>query len=518
MLQVFHQWSNAEPYLTYKPNYVGGMDQLRVGAYMLYEEIYWSIPEALKLLVRGSDDNPIYIPAARGIVETMHRYLAPGLGVICDPTIGSTKEQTDAMLLIQALFRRERFPSRFSSSKRYGIIRGDWMWRITADPAKEQGSRLSLTSVDPAGYFPVYAVDNVDEIIGVDIASLVEVDGKELIQKTSYRKTTEKGGPSPITLEEGYFDPEKSGLPGKDPGSPVQVTIPLTALPQPIDQLPIYHTQHFDEPGSPWGSSEIRGMERLCSAINQSISDEDLALALEGLGVYYCDGGPPIDEETGLEVPWDIGPARVVEVPTGKTFGRVKGIDSVTPMQDHLKYLHGQLDAAGAIPPVAKGTVDVQVAESGIALMLELGPLLARAGEKEQVVTDVAINMLYDLRKWMAAYEGVGSSLDNIVWLPTYADKIPTNRAAKFKEIMDMLGITPPVVSAKWARSELRKIGYEFPDDATMLAEILAEKTAVAQVESDVVGARAEQELDDTDPNAGDPVSNGVVSGATAAS
>lgn len=512
MLLAYNQWSNAEPYVTYKPAFVGGLDSLRVGAYTLYEQIYWTIPEALKLTSRGTDDNPIYIPSSRSIVETMHRYLAPGFGVICDPSLGSDTEKANADLLIKSLFARERMASRFSANKRYGIIRGDWLFRIMADPARPEGSRISILPVDPAGYFEVTSEDDVDTVIGVDIASIVEVDGKELVQKTSYRKTTGTGGPSPITVEEGYYEQEKSGLPGKDQGSPVKVTLPMITLPSPIDQIPVYHIQNFDEPGTPWGSAESRGLERLHGAINQSVSDEDLALALEGLGVYYCDGGPPIDEETGLEVPWDIGPARVVEIPTGKAFGRVKGIDSVAPMQDHLRYLHEQLDIAGAVSDVAKGRgFDVQVAESGIALLLRLGPLLARAGEKEQVVTDVMVNMLFDLRKWFAAFEGAGTSLDNILWIPTYGDKIPQNRSAQFKEIMDMLGIDPPIVSRAWGRKELAKIGYEFPDDAQMLAEILAEKTAISQVESDVTGARVENELGAIDAP---PADGGVTGGA----
>lgn len=512
MLQVFNQWSNAEPYLTYKPGHVGGLDALRVGAYNLYEQIYWTIPEAFKLTQRGSDDNPIYIPSAKQIVETLHRYLAPGFNVVVDPSMGTTSEQEEAMRLWNDLARRERFHSRFSSNKRYGIIRGDWMWRIMADPDRPQGSRLSVLPVDPASYFPVTSPDDVDTIIGVDLAWMEEVEGKELIRKVMYRKTTGTGGPSPITVSEALFEPDRSGLPGKDEGSPVEETQAETPLPSPIDQIPIYHIQHFDEPGAPYGSSEIRGMERIAGAINQSVSDEDLALAMEGLGVYWSDGGPPVDEETGEEVPWDLGPARVVEVATGKQFGRVQGIQSVTPMLDHRKYLHDQMDATAAISAIAKGKVDVQVAESGIALLLEMGPLLAHAGEKEQIITDVSVNFLFDLRKWFAAYEGVGTALDNIIWVPRYGDKLPPNRKQKFDEIMALLGIDPPVVSRKWARGELKKLGYEFPEEAQILAEIIAEQTAFKQLEADVLGARADADAEDE----GAPETNGQVTSGTA--
>lgn len=500
MLEVYSQWSNAEPYITAKPGYVGGLDALRVGAYTLYEQIYWTIDEAFKLVQRGSDENPIYIPTAKQIVETKHRYLANQMAVITDPSMGTEGVQAEAMAWITALFRRERFASRFSANKRFGIMRGDWIFRIAADPEREEGSRLSILPVDPGGFFLVYNEENVDEIIGVDLASMIEVEGREYLQKTSYRKETGKGGPSPITMTEGLYKVDKSGLPGMDEGEPERVTIPEVRFPDPIDQLPVYHIPNFDEPGTTWGSSEIRGMERLMGAVNQAISDEELALALEGLGVYFTDGGPPLDPDTHEPVPWDIGPGRVVEIAATKNFGRVQGIQSIEPMQGHLKYLHEQIDLTAAIPSVAKGRVDVQVAESGIALILEMGPMLARTAEGEQVVTDVLVNFLHDLKKWGAAYDGF-TLVDDIVWLPTYGDKIPLNRQQRFKELLEMLNSTTPLVSATWVRGELKKLGYEFPSDADMLNQILEEKTAVEQIAADVYGSQVDAEAEAIEGN-----------------
>lgn len=498
MLDSFTQWSSAEPFMSVSAGFVGGDDAVRIAAYSLYEQLYWNIPDSFRLVQRGSDDDPIYIPSGRQIVETLHRYLANELSIIPDPSMGTESEQAESMSALTALMRRERFQSKFSANKRFGIIRGDWLFRIEADPTRPEGSRISLSSIDPAQYYPIYNPENVDEIIGAALASIVMVDGKELVQKTTYMKTTGKGGPSPITVEEGFYKLDKSGLPGTEQGSPEQVTIPPTPLPSPIDQIPIYHVQNFDEPGTIWGSSEMRGLERLSAAINQAISDEELSLALEGLGVYWCDGGSPIDAVTGQAVPWDIGPARVIEVPTGKKFGRVSGITSVTPFQDHLKYLHSQMDKTVGISDVAQGVVDVQVAESGVALYLKLAPLLSRVAEKEQVVTDVSVNMLFDLRRWFTAYEGF--NFESVIWLPTYGDKIPSNRQQKFKEIMDLVGVDPPLVSSQWARLELAKLGYEFPPDAELLNQIITERTAIEQVAVDVTGARMDAITAEGDP------------------
>lgn len=511
MLEDFHQWSNAEPYIgSLRPSYVSGIDGLRLGAYNLYEQIYWTIPDVFEITQRGTEDNPIYIPSAKGIVETLHRYLASGYRVIEDPSVGSDTEKRDAAILLQSLFRRERYYSGFSSAKRYGIMQGDWLFHITADNTKPEGSRISIISMDPASYFPIENPDNVDETIGAHLASVVTEDGETYIHRVTYRKTTMRGGPSPMTVEEALYDPDSSGLPGIEEGNPFRVIRPPTLLPNPIDQIPIYHIQNFDQPGSEWGSSECRGIERLMAAINQGVTDEELALALEGLGVYHCDGGAPVNED-GEEVPWDIGPARVVEHAKGTVFGRVQGVTTIAPMQEHIKYLHNQLDESKGISAIAKGKVDVAVAESGIALMLELGPLLAAVVEKEQVITDVKLNMLWDLRRWFQAFEPNTGGLENIVWVPMYGDKLPPNRKQKFDEIMSLLGVTPPVVTRAWGREELRKIGYEFPPEAEFAQAILLESQQTAQIETDVIGARMDQAMN------GITGGNGQVTGDPAA-
>jgi hypothetical protein len=67
------------------------------------------------------------------------------------------------------MFARERFWSKFQGAKKYGVMRGDWLWHILADPAKPQGLRISIEVVDPGAYFPVPHPDDPDKIIAVYI-------------------------------------------------------------------------------------------------------------------------------------------------------------------------------------------------------------------------------------------------------------------------------------------------------------------------------------------------------------
>lgn len=498
MPSLFHQWKTAEPLSQGLPQWVGDLDAQRIAAYTLYEQIYWNVPEAFQLQLRGSDEKPIYIPSAKVIIETAHRYLAPAVSIINDPEVSTATDSEIAVsdLALTNLLRRERFYSKFSAAKRYGLIRGDWLVYVKGDGAKPEGSRLSIFFIDPAMYFPIENPNNVDEIIGCHLVSFEKLGDDEVIRRVTYRKTTEMGGPSPIEVTDELYEVDGWGGPGIEQKSPLKQVTPKMTLPAPIDQLPVYHIRNFEEGGTPWGSSELRGMERLLTALNQGISDEDLSLALEGLGVYVTNAGEPIDEN-GDAAAWNLGPARVIELPTGMPdakFERVSGIGTVTPYQDHLKFLERWLNMGSGTPEIAVGRVDVAVAESGVALSLEMAPILSRMEEKDLIVTDVSRNFLWDLKKWIAAYESETIS-EGVIWTPSYGPKLPENKKQRFDQIMILAAANPPIVSAQWVRAELTKLGYTFPDDTVMMAQILEERTMVGAVEADALGARMDQEL-----------------------
>lgn len=500
----FNQYSTAKPLLSgYVSWLADDLERQRLASYQLYEQIYWGAPETFKLAQRGQESSPIYVPSGRTIVETLHRYLARGLRIIPDPTLGTPNDQALATQVIGELAARERLYSKFNMNKRYGIIRGDWAWHLYANPLLPAGSRVSVMEIDPASMFPIYQDENLDNIIGWHIVEqFIDSEGKVRIRRLTYRKATGVGGPSPITMEDAIFEVDAWGGPGmsEDDEKRIQQVVPLTTLPPPIDDLPIYLIQNFQEPQALWGSSEMRGLERIMAAVNQSISDEELALAMDGLGCYSTDAGAPLDEDTGLELPWNLGPGKVVEVPAGSFFNRIAGVGSITPLQEHLRYLHEQMDHASGTMDIAKGVVDVTVAESGVALRLKFDPLLAKCEEKETVVTDVTGNLLYNLGKWYSAYEGSSfNSLWEVTkWVPLYADKLPINKQGEFENIMAMINgkIVPLTVGWKM----LREIGYELPEDTIMQQELEEAASAAAQREADVLGTRIAGEVEQGGP------------------
>jgi hypothetical protein len=479
-------WPQAMP--TWIPNV---LDQERIQSYQIYEQIYWNVPETFKLVWRGQEDKPIYVPTARTIIEATNRYIAPDFGFTVTPRSDvvatmPAERVSQAQEAFADLFTRERFFSKFSGNKRYGLIRGDWMWHIVADPAKPEGSRISIYPLDPGSYFPIYHPDDLDRILGCHIVDTFQNEDDETqIRRLTYRKGELPG--APITVEEAIYELDDWEGPA---AKPTTILRPPTIVPG-ITTLPVYHIKNFEEPANPFGSSELRGVERLLGAINQSVSDEELALSLEGLGLYGTDAPHPTNED-GEPINWILGPGRVVEYPMGHHFQRINGISSVGPYQDHLNYLQTKLYNATGVSDAAMGIVDVSVAQSGISLQLQFQPMVAKTNEKDQEILAVHDQMFYDLAtQWLPAYEHLG--FEGLRISPRVGGKIPVDRVARLTELNEMLD--RGVISTKFYRSEAAKLGYVFPEN--IQDEIDEERTAkaVAEAASDPFLARANADL-----------------------
>lgn len=506
MLANFTPYSTARPLMGALPGWLREADAERIQAYQLYEQMYWNAPETYSLVARGSENDPIYVPAAKKIVEACNRYLAVGFDFVVDPTYGTPEDRAIVQTMFRKLFVREQMYSKFAAQKRYGLIRGDAVWHITADPAKPAGSRLSIHEVDPASYFPIYDQDNPDRIIGVHLVDQ-HIDENTantvVIRRQTYRKDPATGT---ITSELSYWEPGKWddrtwGGTTQPTLKQVRIVQPETALPPTITALPVYHIKNTRNPADPFGSSEMRGIERLAAAINQSITDEELSLALAGLGLYATTAGPPRDENDN-ETNWVLGPGRVVEIGPEDTFNRVPGITSVTPYQEHINLLDKFMQQGAGVSDAAVGIVDVGVATSGIALRLHMQPLLSSNAEKEVEMLSVYDHMFYDITNmWLPAYEQVqpnGVLVGSVV-----GDPLPVDRATRISEIIQLVGAQ--LMPAEYAMVELRKLGYDIPEDATNT--IIQEQQAIAMaLGSDPFADRLRTEA--VDPNA--PAGTGV--------
>lgn len=508
MLEKFTPYSTASPFFGTLPTWLRADDAERINAYQLYEQMYWNAPDVYSIQARDSQNtSPIYIPSARIVVEACNRFLAVNFDFVVDPVAGSDVERAALTVALRSLFIREEIHAKFNTQKRYGLIRGDSIIHIVGDPTKPQGSRLSVYEVDPASYFPIYDNDNPDKIVGVHLVDQHIDENTEstvIIRRQTYRKVVTDTPEKPSTRitsettywEMGKWDDRTWGGNKKPDLKLIRVVEPEHPLPEPIATIPVYHVKNIRNPADPFGSSELRGMETLANAINNAVSDEDLALALNGLGVYTTDATAPIDATTGMPGDWVLGPGVVVERTPGTDFTRVSGVTDVEPFQAHLAYIEAKMRAASGIGDIAAGKVDVAVAQSGIALRLQLQPILSANAEKEVNLVTKWDHIIYDLaRMWFPAYEGwdFGSAMAGAV----IGDPIPRDDEKDIETIFKM--VDAGIMDAETARVELAKRGWSFASGTG--SRVIEEQAALAAARaSDPFIERIRREAGEEEP------------------
>lgn len=450
----YTQWSSVNRFLGLDmAQWVPEEDRERIAAYAKYDQVYWNEPRQFALRVLEGEQ-PLYIPNARVVVDTTAHYVLKGLEITAT---GSTALK-DAL---KAFLDREEFYSRFHTAKHSGVARGDYVFHMTANPKKAGGTRLSLNSVDPSSVFPIYDEDTPDKLVGCHIAVQYtdsEDPGKVMVRKLTYRLVEDENTEARrVTREEGIYEMEPKWY-GPRPKL-VKTLIPKGFLDARITAIPIYWFKNRAWDGEDYGASELRGFESMLQTISQGATDVSASLSLEGLGVYATDGGRPVNDQ-GVEVDWEVAPGRVMEVPQGSYFRRVEGVGSITPAKDQIDYIEEKLMTASSLSDVALGKVDAQVAQSGIALAIKFMPTLAKIEERDKAGLARLKQLFYDWKIWYEVFEQ--ELLEGEIE-PTIGDKLPMDRVAKTNELNNMLDRR--VISTKYYRQEMEKLGYKFPSN-----------------------------------------------------
>ena len=468
-------------------NIVDPKDQQRHQAYQFYDDVFHNRPETFKATIRGDDDDqkPIYLPSAGTLVEAVARFLCVEFDFVVTAqdvqasitgaiTEGEPSADTADIQRCQAaferLFKREQMFKKFENNKRYGLVRGDSMWHVVADDTKPAGRRISIHELHPGQAFPIYDPVFGQDIVGYHLVSVVNHPKdakKQACQRQTYRYVLDKDGnktggiTTELTLWEiGKWDDRNP----ENKLEKIGTIVEEKPLPAQIDALPVYHIRNNEITGEDWGLSELSGFETLLNGMNQSITDEDMTLVMQGLGMYWTDAPPPTDVN-GAEVDWQVGPGQVIEVGAGQQFGRLTGVSSVAPFQEHIQTLERAIQQRVGLSDVAVGDVDVSVVESGIALRMKLAPILAHNALKELEYMAIMDNFFFDLAiKWFPAYESL--SFGNAVPECRFGDALPVDRKAVIDEIIALLGSTPPLITMEMALERMESIGFSYPSTA----------------------------------------------------
>lgn len=491
----FTPWSTLGNMLGRPPSWLPPEDQQRWQAYEKYDQLYWNDPTQYALRVL-EDEEPIYIPNARIIVDTTCQWLMKGLRIVpkgqgdlhgdsgkAKGSDSGVEDATDDQSPLEAFLRRERFFSKFHLNKQAGVTRGDSAFHIWADDEREEGSRISIDTLHPGQAIKVYSDEDPDVLVRVHIVRIFkgydpEDPEQEYLDKLTYHKIGPghddyKGGPIRIAREQAIFSLEEEWF-GPTPKK-VKDVLQYEELDERITTIPVYWFPNLEWESQDYGSSELRGLEFLDWAVSQAATDTQMSLGLEGLGVYATDGGRPVDEG-GKETDWEVSPGKVMEVPAGSYFRRVEGVGSITPMMDQMKYVESKMFAAAGLTDVALGQVDVAVAQSGIALAIKFMPTLAKVEQRDIAYMEILVQMFHNLTAWFDVYDPtfqIGS-----VEITIDQDKLPKDKVAILNELNNMLD--RKIISRKFYRQEMAHLGWDIPDN--MDQEILEEAKVAAEI------------------------------------
>jgi hypothetical protein len=473
-------------------------DRHRLNAYIQYDDMYWNDTRQFALRVLEGEE-PVYIPNARQVVNTTAHFFLKGLDLSC------TNEKTKAAL--DVLLKREMFYSRFNDAKVSGVARGDWVLHMTADPKKDGGSRISITVVEPFDVFPIWDEDEPGKMVGCHLAVAYlppreqDPEQKQRLHRLTYRlEVDEKTGKKRISREEGIYaiNHTVSIVTGEPEGQVelLKTILKKSFLDERITAIPIYWFKNQSWGGDDYGSSELRGMERLTEVISQGSTDVTGALSLEGLGVYATDGGRPVttgpDGQT-VETDWEVAPGKVMEVPSGAYFRRVDGVGSITPAIDNIGYLETKIHRALGLTDVALGDVEATVAQSGIALAIKFLPTLARLESRDQAGIDKLTHLFYDWKTWHEVFEKELLEGDIV---PVIGDKLPMDRTARVNELNNMFD--RKIIPKSYYRDEMEKMGYTFPADIQDELDKESEKAFEDQMRTMMAAAGAQNSENDS--------------------
>ena len=492
-------------------NVVSDMDKSRLQSYDLYEDLYNNSHNSLKIVLRGEDALPIYVPSGRKIVNSTSRFLAKDMDYYIEPETKDgveLDEPTRAYLekYLTNWYKREGVRLKFASNKRWGLVRADAVFMLTGDPNKPQGERISLHEIDPRQVFEIDDPEQAGRIQGYYLIETVpdfrekdqKKSGKVICKRSKWiREKNDNGEYTGKVLHDvthweiGKWDDRVLDVDDLERVPYADGDLEEDYLPDEISQPPIYVWSTDPPPNSTWGTSLLSGLETLIFSLNQSLTDEDLTLIMRGLGMYVTNAAAPLNPDTGEIMDWNVGPGQVIEISENQEFTNVSGVDSVAPYQEHMKFIDEKgLSESSGTPAIAIGRVDVAQAESGIALKLQMDPLLAANSERELGIYITMDRLHHDLvNMWIPAYEGVPTN--GAIVSTVFGDPMPVNENQVIQDVV--LLRTSNLILTEMAVDKLSEIGWKYPVGMSVdeIVDALAQQAKDDAAAIDPYGAQA---------------------------
>jgi hypothetical protein len=260
--------------------------------------------------------------------------------------------------------------------------------------------------------------------------------------------------------------------------------------PNPLGRIPIVHIPNVKISGSPWGLSDIENIVPLNREYNEKATEVSDIVAYHASPITIVKGAKLSNLEAGARKVWAGIP------PDGDVYNLENGVDLNGPLA-YLELIKRAMHEMTGVPETALGQMQPISNTSGVALSIQMMPMMQRYAKKKRTYTAgiVEINelILRTLFLFEPESQQYDPSTDGLIQegQPTLIDPrdplvyqtecswpapLPVDTLIKLNEIQMkfMLGLESK-------RGALRELSEEFPDEK--MAEIFDElkKDAIEQ-------------------------------------
>ncbi len=273
---------------------------------------------------------------------------------------GDDDVATELEARLAAVESAERLEQKDAETETACAVDGDSVWKVTFD---DREKRVRVAQVDPRG---VYVECRRDDPTEVELVAQQYTIGAADYPALFGSALVPAGG-------------ERSRITEAWTAESWQVwenNILRLDEPNPYGLLPYVVSPNVRAPFEFWGTSDVRQLMALQDELNEAETDTDGIMALAG-NIVVITGA---DSSEGLAVApgqvWELPPdskAEVLELLAGNHIGQRK---------IHLDHLRDTIYALAQVPGIAALGGDLKTGVSGLALQIQLGPVLRLVARK----------------------------------------------------------------------------------------------------------------------------------------
>ena len=329
-------------------------------------------------------------------IDKMTSYLTDNMTIAVDPQLNSTtvtERAQNAETVIARLMAALSLPSLIYNTEVDAAILGDGCYKVTWDDAR---GRVRITAPDVQGIFVWTAPDDYNEVVQVAAQYPLPADSPS----AKAPKRTE------IWTEQAFEVWDNNAL--------------VTHSANPYGFIPFIVFPNIARPKTPWGESDITGIEEPQKEINRAFSQLSHILEVSGNPIAVLEN---IAEAEDIAVK----PGAVWALPEDAKAYLIDLLQGggVRLHIDYINMLYGAFHDISETPKTAWAKDERDL--SGVALEIEMQPLIQRM-KRKRLIRDKVYRTLFDYALRLIQ-QHTGEIFDDVLPRVVWGSSLPRDKA-----------------------------------------------------------------------------------------